>query len=66
MQKVKVESELYYASDVGLYYVISKSGAVYCMGFSKKWYRSERIPDYIKLSDEVLGHIKMRWVHVEQ
>lgn len=66
MQKVEVWAELYYASDVGLYYVISKSGAVYCMGFSKKWYISNRDADMVKIKDTLQNHIKMRWVNVDQ
>lgn len=66
MQKVEVLPELYYSMDSGLCYVISKSGVAYCVGYSKIWYSSERNPEYIKLKDEVLSYIKMRWIHVGQ
>lgn len=66
MRKVEVWPELYYVYDACMYYVISKSGAVYCTGYSRRWNHSIRDVDKVKMRDVVLKHIKMRWIHVDE
>lgn len=66
MRKVEVLPELYLAN-LGLYYVISKHGIVYCATDGMTGYvRSGYTMVEFNTREYPVANVKMRWIHVDE